>query len=298
MSGIVSRTISGSLRDDEGSILPSQSTVQASSTISVNKRVVAHSFSRAAPHYDQVAQLQMQVGHQLLTALKTAHPSYNGAALDIGCGTGKLTRELRPFCQRLIALDFAPGMLQFARDHHADVITDFVCADADALPFVPASLDRVFSNFALQWSASLPRLIHSLGEVLRPGGQLAFSIPAEGTLWELQNSWQQADPSHRHVNTFLSETDVRKALLSAGFHIDTLQVDTVVMQYASVRELTQELKTLGAQTVNGENNRPLTGKAAVARMLEAYEGLRQPNGRLPATWKILKVVARRPLSLN
>ena len=264
---------------------------------SVNKRAVAQSFSRAAQRYDQVAQLQMRAGQQLLAAIQSPPAQQkNTVALDIGCGTGNLTRHLQPFCATLIALDFAPGMLQFACEHHGDKIQHFICADADALPFAPASLDLVFSNFALQWCESLPALFRNLFALLRPGGQLVFSIPGDGTLKELQHSWQQADPFHRHVNAFVTALQVRDALQQAGFQLDDLQAEPVIMQYASVRELTHELKTLGAHIVNGERNRQLTGKRAVAGMLQAYEKLRDTDGKLPATWNIIRVSAHKPAS--
>jgi len=263
--------------------------------VSVNKRAVAQSFSRAAQQYDQVAQLQMQVGQQLLTAIDLPDSSRRkNMALDIGCGTGNLTRHLQPYCDTLVALDFAPGMLQFASAHHSDSIQHFICADADALPFAPASFDLVFSNFALQWCESLSALFRNLFALLRPAGQLVFSIPGDGTLWELQHSWQQADPFHRHVNTFVTAQQVRDGLQHAGFQLDAVQAEPVIMQYASVRELTHELKTLGAHIVNGERNRQLTGKRAVAGMLQAYEQLRNGDGRLPATWNIIRASAHKP----
>lgn len=260
--------------------------------LAVNKRAVAQSFSRAASQYDQVAQLQMQVGSQLLAMIdrQAAHP----VALDIGCGTGNLTQHLQPLCTSLIALDFAPGMLQFARAHHGDCIQHFICADADALPFARNSLDLVFSNFALQWCEALPVLLQNLFASMRPGGQLVFSIPGAKTLWELQQSWQQADPFHRHVNEFMPAETVRTALQNAGFQINAVDVDPVVMRYNSVRELTHELKTLGAHIVNGERNRQLTGKRAVTAMLQAYERLRSVDGTLPATWNVICVDACKP----
>lgn len=265
--------------------------------VPVNKRAVAQSFSRAAQQYDQVAQLQMQVGQQLLAALQCSTEQCKKiVALDIGCGTGNLTRHLQPFCDTLVALDFAPGMLQFASEHHGDRIQHFICADADALPFAPASFDLVFSNFALQWCESLPALFHNLFTLLRPGGRLVFSIPGDGTLRELQHSWQQADPFHRHVNTFVTAPQVCDALQNAGFQLHVVQEEPVIMRYASVRELTHELKTLGAHIVNGERNRQLTGKRVVTDMLQAYEALRDGDGKLPATWNIIRVSACKPAS--
>lgn len=258
----------------------------------INKRAVAQSFSRAARQYDQVASLQMQVGTQLLSLVEPA-TEYE-VALDIGCGTGRLTRQLTDYCDILIALDVAPGMLQFARDRHGAGIAHFVCADADALPFADESLDLVFSNFALQWCESLPLLLGDLFRILRPGGQLLFSVPGEHTLQELKQSWQKADPSHAHVNDFPTVLAVQAAVQNAGFNIECLHADARVVQHGSVGELTRELKTLGAHTVNGARNRQLTGKHKVAAMLKAYETLRTTDGMLPATWDIISVRAGKP----
>ena len=257
----------------------------------VNKAAVARSFSRAAVHYDQVAHLQMAIGHALIAGIPAMTRYRN--ALDIGCGTGALTRLLHPCCDNLVALDFAPGMLQFAREHHGDVIQDFVCADADALPFSAALFDLVFSNFVLQWSADLPALLQSVFRILKPGGELRFSLPGTDSLWELKQSWQQADPAHVHVNHFHDEMSVRTGLQFAGFELISLQPQEQIIYYDSPRELTRELKTLGAHTVNEGRNAHLTGKRTLAAFLEAYEQLRGSRG-LPATWNMILVTARKP----
>ena len=257
-----------------------------------DKRWVARSFSRAADHYDQVAHLQWQTGQQLLQLMPN-HFVADAVALDIGCGTGKLTRELKAQVPRLIALDFAPGMLRHARTHHGDVLHEFVCADADALPFSCDSLDLIFSNFVLQWSACLPRLLQQLALLLKPEGWLLFSLPVAGTLQELRESWRSADQLGQHVNEFFSAAAVQQALDEAGLIADYFAVEKIVVGYDSVRELTHELKTLGAQRVTARHAQALTGKSTVARMLAAYESYRQADGRLPATWNVLQVSARR-----
>lgn len=267
---------------------------EAAMNTAINKQAVAQRFSRAAARYDAVAHLQMQVGQKLLSRLADLLLPPVGTALDIGCGTGKLTRQLQPFSQRLIALDLAPGMLAHARASHGDAISHFLCADADALPFADASLNLVFSNFALQWSADLPRLIRQMKNLLKPGGVLLFSMPIQGTLQELQDSWQQADAHQPHVNPFSCAADVRDALQQAGFQIGLLEEETRILHYSSVRELTAELKALGANTVQGEQSRTPVGKLAVTQMLAAYEQQRDDQGRLPASWNILHVLARRP----
>lgn len=257
----------------------------------INKKAVAQSFSRAASHYDSVAHLQMQVGQGLLQQLPSNRAF--ARALDIGCGTGQLTRHLTQIVDAVTALDFAPGMLQFAREHHGDVIAEFVCADADDLPFESASFDLVFSNFVLQWCESLAALMRRLHDVLLPGGLLVFSLPGERTLWELKQSWQQADAQHVHVNQFPSLLTVETAVKQAGFSLLMAERQQQTLYYPSVRALTHELKTLGAHNVNEGRSTHLTGKQTVARFVDHYESLRTAHG-LPASWDIVQIVARKP----
>lgn len=257
----------------------------------INKKAVAQSFSKAASHYDSVAHLQMQVGKGLLQQLPSAYTF--SRALDIGCGTGQLTRHLAQIADAVTALDIAPGMLQFAREHHGDVIAEFVCADAECLPFAAASFELVFSNFVLQWCESLSVLMCHLHDILRPGGLLIFSLPGERTLWELKQSWGQADAQHVHVNRFPSLPVVETAVKRAGFDLCRAERQQQTLYYPSVRALTHELKTLGAHNVNEGRPPHLTGKQVVARVIEHYETLRTVRG-LPATWDIVQIIARKP----
>lgn len=259
-----------------------------------DKRAIAQRFSRAAAHYDPVAHLQRQMGEWVLETVRRPAATSPVIALDIGCGTGQLTQQLQPLCDRLIGLDLAPGMLQFARQQHGHRIHHFICADADALPFAPATLDLVVSNFALQWSESLPALVQQLFQILRPGGQLVFSIPLTGTLHELEQSWQQADPLRRHVNRFIASPELQGALTGAGFVLEQWQVFTRVMRHASVADLGRELKTLGAHTLVEGHSPHLTGKRTLRTLLAAYEPWRGDDGLLPATWNIACVSARKP----
>lgn len=60
--------------------------------------------------------------------------------LDVACGTGFITRNLRG---RVVAMDSSPGMLAESRARHDHPL---VRADAFALPFRSGSFDRVFTG--------------------------------------------------------------------------------------------------------------------------------------------------------
>ena len=97
------------------------------------------------------------------------------AALDVGCGTGFLSLELAARGHRVTGIDFAPAMLALAKEKAAAAGAAIRLEEADAenLPFAPASFDLVITRHVL-WT--LPHPEAALDEwirVLRPGGRLA-----------------------------------------------------------------------------------------------------------------------------
>ena len=72
---------------------------------------------------------------------------------------------------RVTGLDFAPGLLEIARERAADAMVeiDFVEGDAQALPFDDASFDRVVSTFGHMFAPDHGRTADEMTRVLRPG---------------------------------------------------------------------------------------------------------------------------------
>jgi malonyl-CoA O-methyltransferase len=164
-----------------------------------------------------------------------------------------------------------------------------VQADARALPFGDASFDVVFSNLMLQWLAPPDAALAEMRRVLKPGGLLLVSSFGPETLRELRTAWEAGDAGV-HVNDFVDVHDLGSALARAGFAEPVLDVDRCVHYYADARSLMRELKALGAHNVDARRARGLTGRHAFARMLAAYEALREARG-LPATWQLVYATA-------
>ncbi|MDQ6888635.1 MAG: methyltransferase domain-containing protein [Gemmatimonadota bacterium] len=96
--------------------------------------------------------------------------------LDIGCGSGRLTAELRTRLGSgsVVALDASSSMVGAARELLAARFPDrwdVVLASGDRLPF-PASFDIVFSTATFHWIPDHPRLFREILRVLRPRGCL------------------------------------------------------------------------------------------------------------------------------
>lgn len=254
-----------------------------------DKRQVAASFSRAAASYDSVAELQRAVGNMLSDRLpRDLQPA---CWLDLGCGTGYFSRALAsrfPAADGM-AMDIAEGMLRHARPQGgADA---FVVGDAECLPLCDASVGLIFSSLALQWCEDFPAVLNEANRVLRHDGVFAFSSLCSGTLQELRDSWQAVD-GFAHVNRFRSEQAYRALCAASGLSVVSLDVQPQVLHFAELRQLTAELKALGAHNLNPGRPGGLTGRARIRALIDAYERFRTPAG-LPATYQVIYGVLRK-----
>jgi trans-aconitate 2-methyltransferase len=117
---------------------------------------------RARPFWDLVALLQ---------------PCPGGRVVDLGCGTGELTKELhvRLDASETVGIDSSPNMLERARPFAGGGVW---FEEGDIATWEPGPYDLVFSNAALQWLPDHHRLLARLTAATPAGGQLAVQVPA------------------------------------------------------------------------------------------------------------------------
>lgn len=256
-----------------------------------DKRQVAASFSRAAASYDSVAQLQRDVGNQLLSLLPGDFVPR--VWLDLGCGTGYFSRALgeRFPAGNGLAMDIAEGMLNHARPLGG--ASHFIAGDAERLPLRDSICDLIFSSLAVQWCADFESVLSEAFRVLKPGGIFAFASLCVGTLFELRDSWRVVD-GMVHVNRFRELEVYRQLCAASGLNIKSLQALPHVLYYPDVRSLTHELKALGAHNLNPGRPGGLTGRARILGLIEAYEQFREAKG-LPATYQVVYAVLEKPV---
>jgi malonyl-CoA O-methyltransferase len=265
---------------------PGEASAQSFQSVSVAaKSAVADSFSRAAKQYDSAAQLQRDVGTHLLGEVDKIGDS-PAVVLDLGCGTGYFQPQLQSRFPdaHYLGLDLARGMVEYAREHYPQA-QSWLVADAETLPLAAHSVDLVFSSLAVQWCHNPHQLYAELARVLKPGGRCVFTSLGPETLKELRAAWATVD-SHQHVNEFHPVELLEQAAAATPGVSLSLRSEQFVMEYSRVRELLDELKTLGAHNMNRGRQTGLTGRRALQGMLQAYESWRRDE-KLPATYDVL-----------
>ena len=91
-------------------------------------------------------------------------------ALDVGCGEGQLTRELRHRAEQVVGLDPDPAGIERARAQATPDLA-YVVGDVLTYPFRPESFDLVTSVASLHHMDAAAGL-RRMTELLRPGGVL------------------------------------------------------------------------------------------------------------------------------
>ncbi|MCK5829612.1 MAG: malonyl-ACP O-methyltransferase BioC [Methylococcales bacterium] len=262
-----------------------------STVVSIDKRKVRQSFSSAAKTYDGLATLQRKVGVELSNNSALNESCVDKIVLDIGCGTGFFTQKIQSKLtpRQTIAIDIALPMVQVAKTKLKQM--DAICADAEYLPFMDKSVDKIVSNLALQWSEKLFNVFTGFNRVLKQDGSMFFSTFGPATLRELKQSWAEVD-NYTHVNDFYSVDELIIFLQKTEFKNIKIETKYYQSTYPTVIELMRELKGIGAHNVLSGRNRKMTSKTQMQNMLDAYEKHRI-NRLIPATYEIIFVSARK-----
>jgi len=283
------------------------------STTAFSKEQVRDSFNKAALTYDGAAALQQEVCQRLLERLEyiKLEPKM---ILDLGTGTGQgmlgLSEQYPDAC--IIAMDLAEKMLSKGREKvaaHPGVLQrvksllhpsalfnksseetsnsryQFVCADAESLPFADASMDLIFSSLTIQWCQNLSVLFSEFRRVLKPGGLLMFTTLCTDTLHELRSSWAEVSDKI-HVNEFVDMHAIGDALYNAQAENPVMDNEKIILNYQSIKQILQELKAVGAHNQNIGREKALMGKNRLKGMYQAYEQFHTADG-YPVTYEVL-----------
>jgi ubiquinone/menaquinone biosynthesis C-methylase UbiE len=125
--------------------------------------------------------------------LEFAEISDGERILDVGCGTGSLTRVLLESAdvKSIVGVDLADVYLESARQTIRDPRVDFKTGDVTSLPFADKSFDRAFAMLVLHFVPDGKKAMSEMRRVVRPGGLVAATVwdslggmPAQRLFWD------------------------------------------------------------------------------------------------------------------
>jgi SAM-dependent methyltransferase len=170
-------------------------------------------------------------------------PPPGAATLEVGCGEGRVARDLSARRHRVTAIDASPSLLAAARA--ADPGGDYRLARAEALPFEAGSFDLVVAYNVLMDVDDLPAVVGEIARVLAPAGRLcacvthpindagAFRDESPDAPFTISGSYLESRPFAEPVRrgglemTFHGRThsleDYAQALKAAGLLIEAIR---------------------------------------------------------------------------
>lgn len=265
----------------------------------INKKILALHFSNRADNYDKSARLQREIAFQLIDrSFPEQSPSNFHDILELGCGTGFLTRFLleRLSPDRLTALDLSGRMLEQARES-LDSLGDnvrFLQADCEHPPFAIRSFDLAASSTTFQWLDSLEDTLREVHTLLRPGGRLVFATLGRETFRELRQAYRTVAgrmglrlTAGRYGPSLPGPHEVRRMLEEAGFEGIQVSSEGKLEYFPCCRDFLNSIKQQGA---NNPNYRPMSLKVERSLMrgvIDFYDRSYRVDGRVYAGYEVI-----------
>ncbi len=152
--------------------------------------------------------------------------------LDLGCGFGRHAYEAMRRGARIVACDMALPELESVvatstamRDNGEIAPTlsfGAVAGDATRLPFPDSSFDRIIASEVMEHVPDDVAALDELVRVLRPGGTIAITVPAElpeRLCWRLSDEYHAPKVEGGHVRIY-SRRELRTKMERAGLSFD------------------------------------------------------------------------------
>lgn len=143
--------------------------------------------------------------------------------LEVGAGTGLLSREIAPEVDHLVATDYAVAMVDELREHvEEEGLSNVDCARADLydLDYPDDTFEVVVAGNVLHLVPDLTEALASLRRVLRPGGTLVTPTFCHDETWLSSTASRlfalMGEPMHRRFTT----ASLREAHEAAGLEVN------------------------------------------------------------------------------
>jgi SAM-dependent methyltransferase len=167
-------------------------------------------------------------------------PDPGHATLDVGCGEGRVARELIRRGHTVRGVDGSPALVEAARA--GDPPVDALTADAANLPLESASFDLAVSFMTLQSVDDLGEAIAEIGRVLTPGGRLVAAVVHPMNSLENSPDGYFSEHAYAYPGDGITFHDVHRplsaysaALEAAGLRVDAMREPVPGPELLSVR---------------------------------------------------------------
>ncbi len=206
-------------------------------------------YSHRAEQYERMVSRE-DFQENILPALARIQPLNGLDVVELGAGTGRMTRLLSPEVREVVAFDISPHMLSVAQHKLAE--SDWTnwrlgAADNRRLPLKDQATDLVLAGWSLghsvgwypdSWRQEIGQVLTEMGRVLRPGGTIII-LETLGTNQQLPHPpttelaayyrWLEDDHGFQRswIRTDYRFASVEEAVALTGFFFGDQMADDI-----------------------------------------------------------------------
>ena len=244
---------------------------------------IAKSFGRSFESYEREAEVQRRIAERLAKlTLKRVNPKEVSEILEIGAGTGFLTRELAKKLKgkRWHLNDLSPLSAEYIKGA-IDTTPVFIEGDVQ-LQELPGDFDLIVSASCFQWIDNLEALFIKLARSCRLGAVLAFSTFLPENLREIRSL------TGRGLN-YMGIVGLESIMTKSGFEILCSEAETIRLEFESPTAVLRHLRETGVGGSFAEFWTPRKLKAFSKQYADFFS---TPGGGVSLTYRPIYFVAR------
>ncbi|OUS06241.1 malonyl-[acyl-carrier protein] O-methyltransferase BioC [Rhodobacterales bacterium 52_120_T64] len=256
--------------------------------VSAAQSRIQRNFHRGFSKYSESAYVQAQIASRLVDIFaKTANTHRFDTALEIGCGTGFLTKQL--FERFEVGHYTLNDLVPSSKTH----ITNLSNAEANSWGFVSGAIetvslvdkfDLIASASAIQWVSDTPALLRNLANRLKPNGWLmlsSFTPQHFGELKALGTSAQEMSYFCAKEWEKLLPADLKPISISQGL---------LTAKFCSPREMLVHLRNTG---VNANSKNHWSRKNLIDFEQEYAKRFSDADGNVRLTYAPVYIIAQK-----
>jgi ubiquinone/menaquinone biosynthesis C-methylase UbiE len=124
--------------------------------------------------YDEKHDFVFKFGEEIVNLL---NPQKDETILDLGCGTGDLTKKISDSAKTVVGLDNSLEMIHAAQEKYSEIT--FVNFDGKDFQ-LDYDFDAVFSNAVLHWIPEADKVVGNINKHLKIGGRFVAEFGGKG----------------------------------------------------------------------------------------------------------------------
>ena len=202
-------------------------------------------FSQIASKYEKTSLVQNSASDELFDLLGIKETD---DVLDLGCGTGHLTRRIRETTKgTVVGIDLSEGMIEEATRNYGDLDISFEVRAAENL-YYTEEFDIIFCNSTFQWFNPPEPALQNCYRALRKGGKMGIQSPARNiyspnfieAIEVVRNDSRTGNTfSHFKEPWFFDETPEEYSAVfeSTGFEVTLSRIDKVITPYTTAEAI-------------------------------------------------------------